>query len=77
MLAEALLRGPTDGSRRRADRLPGQHRLGVPVTLEAGQASVELTAEATTDTTDEQRGLMAAQLAWTLEQVDCTFSNCR
>jgi hypothetical protein len=71
LLAEALLRGPT-GWLAPAVRsaFPDNTALGVPVTLEAGRASVELTSEATTDTTDEQREQMAAQLAWTLEQVD-------
>jgi hypothetical protein len=71
LLAEALLRGPT-GWLAPAVRtaFPDNTALGVPVTLEAGRAAVELTTEATTDTTDERRELMAAQLAWTLEQVD-------
>jgi Lipoprotein LpqB beta-propeller domain/Sporulation and spore germination len=71
LLAEALLRGPTGWLAPAVyTAFPDETALGVPVTLEGGRASVELTAEAMTDTTDERRSLMAAQLAWTLEQVD-------
>ncbi|MGH8825292.1 MAG: LpqB family beta-propeller domain-containing protein [Jiangellaceae bacterium] len=71
LLAEALLRGPSGWLAPAVQTaFPDNTRLGVPVTLEAGRASVELTAEATTDTSDEQRERMAAQLAWTLEQVE-------
>jgi hypothetical protein len=71
LLAEALLQGPTGWLAPAVyTAFPDGTALGVPVTLEGGRASVELTAEATTDTTDERRALMAAQLAWTLEQVD-------
>ena len=71
LLAEALLRGPTGWLAPAVyTAFPDDTALGVPVTLEGGRASVELTAEAITDTTDERRALMAAQLAWTLEQVD-------
>jgi hypothetical protein len=71
LLAEALLRGPTDWLAPAVrTAFPDDTALGVPVTVEGGRASVELTAEATTGTTDEQRELMAAQLAWTLQQVD-------
>ncbi len=71
LLAEALLQGPSGWLAPAVmSAFPDSTRLGVPVTLEAGRASVELTAEATTDTSAEQRERMAAQLAWTLEQVE-------
>jgi Lipoprotein LpqB beta-propeller domain/Sporulation and spore germination len=71
LLTEALLRGP---SRWLAPAVrtafPDGTELGLPVTVEAGQAQVELTAEAAGGTPEEQREQITAQLAWTLDQVD-------
>jgi hypothetical protein len=68
LLAEALLRGP---SRWLAPAVgtafPPETGLGVPVRVESGRASVELTSQARTGT-PEQVKLMGVQLARTLDQ---------
>jgi hypothetical protein len=70
LLAEALLRGP---SRWLAPAVgtafPPETGLGVPVRVESGRASVELTSQARTGT-PEQVKLMGVQLARTLDQLE-------
>ena len=54
----------------RGQRLSRRHHVSLPVAVESGRARVELSAEASDGTSDQQREQMITQLAWTLDQVD-------
>jgi hypothetical protein len=71
LLAEALVRGPSQWLAPAVQTaFPKDTTLELPVTVEAGLAQVELSAEAADRTSEDQREQMTAQLAWTLDQVD-------
>ncbi len=71
LLAEALVRGPSAWLEPAVQSaFPKGTTVPLPVWVDAGLAHVELSAEASDRTPDDQRELMTAQLAWTLNQVD-------
>ncbi len=70
LLAEALLRGPSRWlAPAVATAFPPETGLGVPVRVDSGRATVELTSQARTGTPEQVR-LMGVQLAWALSQLD-------
>jgi hypothetical protein len=71
LLAEALVRGPSRWLTPAVQSaFPKGTTVELPVTVEGGRAQVDLSADAAIDTSEQQRELMTAQLAWTLDQVD-------
>jgi hypothetical protein len=71
LLAEALVRGPSAWLAPAVQTaFPKDTTVTLPVPVEGGRAQVELSAEAADGTPEEQRELMTAQLAWTLDQVE-------
>jgi Lipoprotein LpqB beta-propeller domain/Sporulation and spore germination len=71
LLAEALVRGPSGWLAPAVHTaFPVNTTVELPVTVEAGRAQVDLSADVAEGTSEQQREQMTAQLAWTLEQVD-------
>jgi hypothetical protein len=71
LLAEALVQGPSSWlAPAVVSAFPDGTTVTLPVAVESGRARVELSAEASDGTSDQQREQMIAQLAWTLDQVD-------
>jgi hypothetical protein len=71
LLAEELVRGPSAWLAPAVfSAFPDGTTVSLPVAVESGRARVELSAEASDGTSDQQREQMITQLAWTLDQVD-------